>query len=318
MKILPENFRRNYKTIIVVTILAFLLWFMVKMNRNYEYVLDIPVRYVNLDPDRIFKFPQVRVVRVEFTGKGKDLLRLPFYNVDYRIDLSGAPENFEIDPSEHPEFINYPTDLDVSVKSVVRPRVIKIELDKRIEKKLPIEVQVDVETPPGYIFVGFEPEPDSITVIGPAVMFSKVAKLLTERKVYKEVSRAFRDDFSIQKVENYFAEYRPSRVKVWFDIQRLAEKLIPQVPVSVTNVPASYQVIPLPSETIVYVKGGEKILADLTAKDFKVEIDFLREWWPGVKRVKAYIHTTANVLYMETRPSEFELIVQKGRSEQVK
>jgi YbbR domain-containing protein len=315
MNLKTSSFRKNYKSIIGVVLLAFLLWFMVKMNRVYEYAMNIPIRFVNLDENKIFRQPQVKTVRVEFIGKGKDLIRLHFYKAYYEIDLSGSPLHFEMDISEHPEYVNFPEALDVRVKSIIRPRTISVDLDEKMVEKLPVVVKYELTEPPGYILVKVVSDPDSVQVTGPKVMFRNVDQVLTEEKKFKEISRAFSEMFKIKPITNYFVEYDPKSVKVTFDIQRLAEKEILDVPVTIIDKPKNLQVIPLPSTATIYVKGGEAILADLDMKDFQIIIDFRKEWKPGVQKVKADLVTNAPVLYMETRPPQFELIVQKKRTD---
>ena len=178
-----------------------------------------------------------------------------------------------------------------------------------------MEVKYELTEPPGYILVKVVSDPDSVQVTGPKVMFRNVDQVLTEEKKFKEISRAFSEMFKIKPITNYFVEYDPKSVKVTFDIQRLAEKEILDVPVTIIDKPKNLQVIPLPSTATIYVKGGEAILADLDMKDFQIIIDFRKEWKPGIQKVKADLVTDAPVLYMETRPPQFELIVQKKRTD---
>ncbi|RQW01127.1 MAG: hypothetical protein EH225_09825, partial [Calditrichaeota bacterium] len=154
--------RKNYRSILGVSLLAFLLWFMVKMNKVYEYSLDIPIEYENLEQDRIFKYPQKDNIHVEFVGKGVDLLRLHFYHVSYTIDLSGISYYSEINLTEHPEYVDFPRELDVSVKSIIRPRTLVLEIDQKMQKKLPVEVNYMLNEPPGMILVGVKARPDSV------------------------------------------------------------------------------------------------------------------------------------------------------------
>jgi len=97
MKFSLPDFRKNYKSIIGVLLLAFILWFMVKMNKVYEYSIDIPIEFENLDQDKIFKYPYDTEAHVEFLGKGLDLLRLPYFDVFYQIDLAGSPNILEFE-----------------------------------------------------------------------------------------------------------------------------------------------------------------------------------------------------------------------------
>jgi len=314
MKINFPNFRKNYRAILGVMLLAFLLWFMVKMNRTYEYSIDVPIEFANLDQDKIFKYRSDQTARVEFLGKGMDLLRLRFFGIYYQVDLSGAPKYLEFNPPDHIEYVNFPRELAVSVKSILRPRTLTIELDRKMQKKLPIMVGYEMVEPPGKILVDVRPDPDSVLVTGPAEMFAKINRIETEKRSFEAPQKPFTEVFKIHESEEYFAVYSPDQVKVTFDLQRLAEKEVLQVPVTVINKPENYQVIPLPSTANIYVKGGEKILADLGMQDFQILIDFQKVWSPGIQRVKADIETNANVLHIETRPPLFELIVQKKRS----
>ncbi|OGB69290.1 MAG: hypothetical protein A2Y94_00310 [Caldithrix sp. RBG_13_44_9] len=311
MKFQVGSLKKNYRAIIGTLLLAFLLWFMVKMNKHYEYNVQIPVVMENLDQDKTLKYSYKNEVNVEFLGKGIDLLRLKFYHVYYRIDLSGSPRYLEFDLTEHPEYVNYPRELDVSVRSILRPRSLIIELDKKMQRKLPVEVNYALLEPPGMILVNVTSEPESVLVTGPAQMFNKVQAISTEKMEFKEPLRPFTEKFTIHKSDEYFAEYEPREVDVTFDIQRLAEKEVLDVPVTIIHKPASLDVIPLPSNANIYIKGGEKILADLDMQDFQILIDFRKVWSPGVQTVKADLVTKARVLYMETRPPIFELIVQR-------
>ncbi|OPX33395.1 hypothetical protein B1H10_06080 [candidate division KSB1 bacterium 4484_188] len=314
MSVQTKNIKKNYKSIIGVTLLAFLLWFMVKMSRTYEYSYELPIRFINLDSTRTFKFAHQKTVKVVFVGKGIDLLRLSFMNIYYQVDLSGVPDHFRLDLTQNKESVRYPGDLNISIKSIVSPRILTVETDEKVRRKLPVEVEYQLDTPAGYILAGVTASPDSVVITGPSEMFRKLKKIKTESKIFSDAGVAFTKEFAIQKPERYFAECQPKTVQVFFDIQRLAEKEVLDVPVTVVDHPKHIQVIPLPSRAIIYVKGGEKILADLQASDFKIEIDFNKSWKPGIKKVKANLITKADVLYMESRPPEFELIVQKMRA----
>lgn len=314
MKLRPQKIKGNYKSIIGVVTLAFLLWFMVKMNKVYEHTIEIPIEFVNLESDKIFKVFHKEKVHVDFTGKGIDLFRLYFYNIFYQIDLTGVPLHFEFDLSQHPEYVNLPAEFDISVKSIRGPRTITLDLDKRVIKKLPVKIDYELVEPAHYILVDVSSKPDSIVVTGPAEMFNNVSEIFTEKKSFSESSKAFVEIMKIRKLENYYALYEPKEVIITFDIQRLAEKQVLDVPVTIINKPASLQVIPLPSMAVIYVKGGEKILANLSEEDFQIVIDFGKVWRPGVQKVKADLKTDANILHMETRPPLFELIVQRKSS----
>lgn len=305
---------RDYKVIAISVLLAVFLWLMVKLSKNYDYALEIPLRVVNTNPELCLKYPLPETVRVVFLGKGSDLLRLKFYEIDYVVDVSEVKKRLVLNLTEHPEFVQFPEEITVTVKSVLSPQQIEFDFDRCAEKRVPVSLKFSLQTADGYTLVQAAAAPDSVVVKGPAVFVDTLTKVSTVFKSYRDVSYPFTENFQIKKNQQFFAEYLPSVLSVRFDVQRLAEKELDNVPVEVENVPASLEVVPLPSFVKVYVKGGERVLANARPQDFRVVIDFKRDWQPNKEKVKAGIQTRLNVLYAETIPSQFELIVQKKRN----
>ncbi|RMF56355.1 MAG: hypothetical protein D6748_13705 [Calditrichaeota bacterium] len=304
---------KEVRTRLVVIILALIFWLVVKMNKQYDYAVNIPLHIINTNQVMCLKYPIPAKVRVEFTGRGIDLLRLSLYDTYYEVDISDVGKNMVLDFSQHPEYVKIPDELKVSVRSILRPHQINFELDECRSKYVPVQFSPQIRTVAGFTLVDVIPTPDSILVNGPASFVDTLHTLHLIEKDYQEVDKPFREILPIRKYTEFHCEYHPEKVEVFFDVQRLAEKEIRDVPVNIINVPKTLEVVPLPSLVRLYVKGGEKVLADATAKDFQVEIDFSRDWHPGTTRVKAHIKTDLKVMYMESYPAEFELIVQKKK-----
>lgn len=305
--------QKNYRVKIAIFSLAFIFWLMVKLNKPYDYTVEIPLNVIINNTETWLKYPPPDSVRVEFSGRGFDLLRLSFYQPRYNIDLSAESDEVVFNLTEHREFVSQSKEVNVDVKSVVSPIEIRFDIDARREKKVPVDVKTKLKTANGFILVRKVTRPDSIIVIGPATMVDTLSRVSTESRSYQKVDLAFNDRLKLLKHPRFFAKYVPEVVAVFFDVQRLAEKEIPGVPVTVINVPENLEVVPLPMTAEIYVKGGEKELADAEAEHFSVVIDFKKDWKPGVKRVMAGVTTELTVSYMETRPASFELIVQKKR-----
>jgi len=305
--------KKNYKELAVVFAIAFVFWLTIKMTKEYDYTLEIPLDVINNNDQICQKFPAPENVRVEFVGRGIDLFQLGFSEPKYEVDISDEKNSFVLNVPEHPEYVRYSNKLAVNVKSIISPHEVKFELDKQVEKKVPVVVRADVKTDNGFIWVDTSTRPDSITIIGPVSYLDTLKSLFTIKKSYSKINLAFKDKLAVIANPRFYAKYIPETVETIFNVQRLAEKEIPNVPVTVTHVPEDREVVPLPSTVKVYAKGGEKVLAEAEAKDFEVIIDFARDWQPGTTRVKASVKTNLNVSYLESRPPYFELIVQKKR-----
>ena len=305
--------QKSYKAHAGVLLLALVFWFMVKMSKDYDYTLEIPLKVTITNEEVCLKYPPPDDIVVEFTGRGIDLLQLNFYQPAYEIDLSEERGKLVLNLSEHREYVRVSDDVSVQVKSIVRPHEIEFELDQRLSRKVPVKVDAEVKTDNGFIWVGSVVEPDSVLVSGPATYVDSLRHLHSEKKVYQKVRMAFHDKMHLLKDEQFYGDYLPEKVEVFYDVQRLGEKEISEVPVKVVNT-GNYQVVPLPSKVKVYVKGGEKILAEAGAEDFEVEIDFGKEWQPGTEEVRATVKTKLNISYVESRPAKFQVLVQKKRN----
>lgn len=308
-----QELKRTYKVKAAILALALIFWLIVKMIKVYDYTLEIPLRITINNEAVCLKHPAPEKVRVEFSGRGVDLLQLNIYHPYYEVDLSEEKNVFVMNLTEHREYVRLSEKLGVRVKSIISPHEVKFELDQRRQKRIPLEVPAEVKTEPGFILVNTVANPESVLVVGPASFLDTLKMLATEEKSYSAIARPFTDNFQLLTNNLFYAEYIPRTVKVFFDVQRLAEKEVANVPVKVINVPAGYEVVPLPPSVKVYVKGGEKILAEAEAKDFTVEIDFSRDWRPNAAQVRASVRTELNVSYLESRPPYFELIVERKR-----
>lgn len=310
----PATPQRSYRAQVLAFLVAVIFWFLIKMTGQYEHTLEVPLKVTINNPDIVLKHPAPDQVLVEVQGRGLDLLQLSFYEFSYEVDLSDEQQReYVLNLSDHPEYVSVPGEVDVAVKSIVRPHEIRFDLDRRVTRRIPVRVRSDIDTENGFIVADVRPVPDSVVVTGPAAYVDTLSYLPTLLKRYEDVNLSIVETLDLIPDPRYFAEIVPHRVEATFDVQRLAEKTIRDVPVDVINVPKGYEAVPLPSMVTLYVKGGERILAEAGPDNFSVTIDYKRDWMPGQERCKARLETDLDVLYMESRPPEFELVVQKNR-----
>jgi len=281
------------------------------MNKNYDFAINVPLKIVNAGSSYCLKYRVPQKVRVVFVGRGSDLFRLSFFNLRYSVDISGVKRKLKVNLIEHPEFVQFPEEISVKVKSIARPQELDLEVDKCRQKKVPVRAMVSLKTKDGYTLVGITAQPDTIVVNGPASYVDTLKYVKIIKNMDSDIAAPFQTKIPVKQTKNFYAKYIPQQVQLSFDIQRIAEKAIENVPVEVIHTPPNYDVVPLPSFVNLYLRGGEKILAGARPEDFKVVIDFRRDWRPGNDKIKSHVETKLNLLFTEARPSQFELIVQK-------
>jgi YbbR domain-containing protein len=306
-----DDKKKNFRVKLAIVLLAILFWLTVKMNQTYDYAISVPLKIVNNNPNTWLKNPPPSEVLVEFSGTGMDLVRLRFFNIAYTLDISGESERLRFNLAEHREYVRIPDNLSVNVNSIVSPIEIDLEIDQRLERKVPVNVLTEVSTEPGFILLQTKPTPDSVTIVGPASALDTLSYIYTEKSKYEGVELPFYARFKIQKYPHFFAEYHPEYVNVFFDVQRLAEVELKDVPIKVLNAPEVYDVVLLPPRVRVVAKGGEKELAFFKEDTISVVFDFNKDWVPGNRKVTPKLETNLKILSYEIIPSEVEVTLQK-------
>jgi YbbR domain-containing protein len=151
----PENKGR----VITLCILAScILWFAFSMQENYIQVLDFPTEVQNLPENRALAAVPPSSVRIQLEGEGIQILRL-FYNPPVvPIDVTGEEVDLAL---AAPEIIK-----NVSVQTVT-PRTVRLAVEDRVRRRIPVEPRIRLDFSPGYRLIGsVRAEPDSIWISG--------------------------------------------------------------------------------------------------------------------------------------------------------
>lgn len=315
MKInLKEYFRenKNLKIWAFTLSLSLFLWLTVKLQKRYETDVALPLSVQNLPENKTLKYYVPEQLHISLVGKGIDLLRLGLYKSRIILDCQELPDSIVFNNLLSSNIrLELPPTVNLEPKDLISPKKIAIVIDKKIEKKVQIEPKLNVEPEPGYIVVQVIPQPDTISVTGPASVLKNIKKINTEQKKISGAKGPFKETVALAPPEGFNIKLERNEIGVLVDVQRLGELVLENVPVKVANQGHRYQVIPLPSTATVVLKGGTKILSELTRNDIEVFVDFSK-YVPGEK-LKAQVKTKKQILSYNVQPEEFELIVVRKR-----
>ena len=197
----------KFKRIAYSFVIAFVFWFFIKSEDTYTVNLDIPLVARNLQEQKTYKEEVPESIFVTLKGTGRSFIWLRVFNNFYRddfkavIDLSSITDeyNFELDSyyKENPEKIVLPSSLDLQFVEVLNPRNVQIKLQRYMVKKVPIESQILVSTEPGYIALGGQFSPDSISIGGPEEAVNEIDFVFTEKDTLLDLIASVNGNWSI-------------------------------------------------------------------------------------------------------------------------
>lgn len=169
----------NFGYKILAFLIAVIIWGAVISGRPGERVIDVSVHVITPSSDLIIEGYAPETVAVKITGKRHDLLLIN--PGDFRANV----ETGELATGEHfisltASNIEYTGDLDVKPQEILGGGEIRVNIEKRVLKSVPIVVSYDGRPRDGF-FLGLpEVTPTKTTIYGPESVLKKVDSLRIE------------------------------------------------------------------------------------------------------------------------------------------
>ena len=310
----------KFKRISYSFIIAFVFWFFIKSEDTYTVNLDVPLVARNLQEQKTYKEEVPESIFVTLRGTGRSFIWLKvfnnFYGDDFKavIDLSSITDeyNFELDSyyKENPEKIVLPSSLDLQFVEVLNPRNVQIKLQRYMVKKVPIESQILVSTEPGYIALGEQFSPDSISIGGPEEAVNKINFVFTEKDTLVDLVASVNGNWSIIN-PNKLVSFDPKKVDALIDVQPISETIITGIPVKLINKPNDVNVFVNPATVSLTIVGGLKQITNILPEDINVIIDF--DFWNSEKQFYSPTIKLPDYLieWKDLSPNNLEILVIK-------
>jgi len=310
----------KFKRIAYSFVIAFIFWFFIKSEDTYTVNLDIPLVARNLQEQKTYKEEVPESIFVTLKGTGRSFIWLRvfnnFYGDDFKavIDLSSITDeyNFELDSyyKENPEKIVLPSSLDLQFVEVLNPRNVQIKLQRYMVKKVPIESQILASTEPGYIAVGGQFSPDSISIGGPEEAVNEIDFVFTEKDTLLGLIASVNGNWSIIN-PNKLVSFDPKKVDAFIDVQPISETIITGIPVELVNKPNDVNVFVNPATVSLTIVGGLKQITNILPEDIDVIIDF--DLWNSEKQFYSPTIKLPDYLieWKDLSPNNLEILVIK-------
>ena len=310
----------KFKRIAYSFVIAFVFWFFIKSEDSYTVNLDIPLVARNLQEQKTYKEEVPESIFVTLKGTGRSFIWLRvlknLFRDDFKavIDLSSITDeyNFELDSyyKENPEKIVLPSSLDLQFVEVLNPRNVQIKLQRYMVKKVPIESQILVSTEPGYITLGGQFSPDSISIGGPEEAVNEIDFVFTEKDTLLDLIASVNGNWSILN-PNKLVSFDPKKVDALIDVQPISETIVTGIPVELINKPNDVNVFVNPATVSLTIVGGLKQITNILPEDIDVIIDF--DLWNSEKQFYSPTIKLPDYLieWKDLSPNNLEILVIK-------
>ena len=269
---------RNWGITAGALILSFALWLHAVTEKYYDK--EIAVRlWVEVPPgegaagDWVLASAVPATVRVLTTGLGKDLLfKLDDDSFVLKLRAEGRSRIHRLTPSQ---ITKRATGLDVEIKEILEPREIEIALAPRMERDVPVRVQVQLEVAAAHVQVApLRADPALVRVIGPQQQVAALRYVETDSLVLQDVREDVDVEWPLRHPEHTQLAFVPAAVRVRAAVQMLAEDDLIGVPIEVRHAGGA-RLRPEPATAQVKVRGGVGVITGLDpARDIELYVDY--------------------------------------------
>ena len=303
--------KRNIRAVAGSVLVATVLWLIVVMQKDYTYQVSVPINLVRIAEGKVLSKAIPKTARMEFVGKGASIMGMLFYNVNLNLELPEIDKTTTIELKDYLHYLDLPVTFGLEIGEIIEPRVIDLEIDDLAISKKPVLLSGSVGTADGYMLMAYQLVPDTAEISGPKSIVRQQDYIFTTLMEYVNKKSNFTALIPLQNPKPGITIINPGEIEVIFDIQRIIERIVYDIPIQVTNVPASYSVEAVPNKLSLRIKGGESLVAQITPEDFKAEIDFAKNYDVEKESYGAVISTADKISWVESIPKAFKLKVRR-------
>lgn len=302
-----SSFKDKYRSFGGSLLLAFLLWFAIATDKEYTYVIDVPLEIETLAQNLVLKKLPPKTIKLKIKGNGRSLIGLNFINQKIGIEFPEITHDQVINLEDYKDKFQFPQDLGIEVVDVVYPKKLEIDVDEYAERNFPIQVDNNIKTVPGYILVDFTPERDSVLVKGPKSILNDMNFVETEHITRSDVRFPFDINTNIKNENPDVLTIVPNVINVKFNIEALVERTIYNIPIRIINVPKGVEAEATPQTISLRVKGGESRVSALTKDEIDVIFNYETSFKSGITNYLMQIKTPDDITWVEASPQTFSL-----------
>ncbi|UKM63600.1 YbbR-like domain-containing protein [Flavobacteriaceae bacterium GSB9] len=269
---------KRINVFVLFLLLAFIILIFTKLSKEYTHTVSFRIEKTNV-PDKYVILNDSVNLNITLKTHGFKWMKYAFYRpkikIDFTEDVYKKDAVFEWTKSK--AFLeNTQFDKEVDLLNL-SPDTLRFRYGVNLIKKVPVKVNTDIKFSLGYDLAGkVASEPDSITVIGPNIIVSKINFLETEPLTMVDVRTDVNKTVTL-KLPDEKANLKFSETKV--DLKAKVDKFTEgtlKIPITMINVPQEITLKYFPKTVGVSYYVSLSDFANVTAKDFKVVCDYTK------------------------------------------
>ncbi len=289
------------------------------LNRNYNRIISLPVKYINLPKDRVIAGELPRSIQTEIKASGAKLLFILFKGqlkeIPVDVDaLTHKKSGHQVAVATQSLVGSMSRLLNSEVELLkVKPDSIYFNFGKAYQKVVPVKANLQVNFSPQFSYTEkVQITPAFVSITGDSSLVNKIDSITTEKLVLNKLNKNISQSVDLVLPEELNARVALSvnKVQLSLSIDKYTESAI-ELPLSVINLPAGYQLKTFPDKVQVKYQVAMGSYEKIGVTDFSAIIDYAK-----IDRTKPKVRIelrTRNpqVKIIKVAPEKAEYIIRK-------
>lgn len=258
-------------------VLAFVILLLTKLSKEYTNTFIFSLHKINIPEDKVILLDSNQNLEITIKAFGFELL--PYYLSKPTVNIDFTDYRKKTDSvyiwTKTKNFANLHAQFSDRVELVnIQPDSILFRFDSYQVKKVPIQVPTDFTFGVGYDFSNtIKLEPDSVKVIGPQEIVSKIKLLKTDSLIIKDIKTNILQTVNIQN-PNPGIKLSHTKTTVSGVVEKHTEGTL-SVPITIINKPENIHIKYFPKVVNVSYYTSLKNFNNIKKTDFIITCDYL-------------------------------------------
>jgi hypothetical protein len=264
-----QRFLKTDRAILILSIsIALFFWLFTKMSKDYETDRLVYFNF-ELPEGKTFLNTPPKYIKTQIKGGGWNLffnyLRGGLPDVDFPLEKENVQN---ISSTSLINKISTTIGTKYEVLNV-ESDIISIKLDDEHVKKVPVQLNIDLQIENGFMQAdSLQVTPKEFTISGPQTVVDNITTYPTEKVVIDEIGGSFSQKIKAKKPANPQLKISPQEVVITNTVEKSTEGQL-VVPIRILNAPDSSISI-LPRNVFIKYRAPLSIFGEITKDDFTV------------------------------------------------
>lgn len=302
--------KKNLPSIIVSLLLATGAWIFITLSGEFYLNYRIPIAYTNLPSNLVVDNSLPREVDFKLKGSGWKFISLYFSDDNiFTVPVSQDSINSGVNlfslldqntwlSSEFTIIDIYPSrlsikteEVDLAVKPVVPDLILEFEEGFGLASKVKIT-------------------PERIRIKGSAKLTGSIRSLKTQRTTLTGLKEKTVIEVSLDQIDGI--EFQPNKVVVEIDVQKIADREIEGVHMTIIDGPRDQEIVLVPDEVSVVVRGGIDRIGAIKPEEIRALLNYSEMIRDSSGTAVPNIVLPDNINFIDVKPGRIRYIIKQN------